>query len=133
MKSLKSLFDYCFYRIAKAYRNFDDKEYCGWGYGILFASFGFIALALTTLILYIFHYKLTTTIIVIVSIPFLALDALFSIFLNKKDKYIALEQRYGNEKNSKLKGWLVFSYVVGSVVLFFVSMILCGHWVSVKV
>jgi len=130
---MKILFDYCFYRIAKAYRIFDDKNYCDWGYGVLFASFGFITLALTTLILHIFHYKLTTAIIIIVLIPFIALDMLFSLFLNKQGKYIQLESYYKSEKYSKLKGWFVFLYVIISVLLYFISMLLCGYWVSVKI
>ncbi len=130
---MKTLFDYCFYRIAKAYRSLDNKNYCGWGYGVLFATFAFITLALTTLILHIFHYKLTTTIIVVVAIPFIALDALFSIFLNKEGKYIQLENYYKNEKYSKLKGWLVFLYIIISVALYFVSLVLCGYWVSVEI
>jgi cobalamin synthase len=128
---MKTLFDYCFYRIAKAYRVLDEKNYCDWGYGVLFASFGFITLALTTLILHIIHYKLTTTIIVIVIIPFIALDAFFSLFLKKQEKYIRLENHYKNEKYSRLKGWLVFLYLITCVSSYVVSMLLCGYWVSV--
>ena len=29
---------------------------------------------------------------------------------------------YRAEKNSQLKGWLVFAYVIGSLVLYFVSL-----------
>ncbi|MDR0863810.1 MAG: hypothetical protein LBO74_02615 [Candidatus Symbiothrix sp.] len=121
---MKTLFDYCFYRISKAYRFWDEKDYCGWGYGVLFATFGFIALTLTNFILYTLHYKLTTTIIVIVLLPFIALDGVLSIFLQNKNKkkYKQLEKEYKDEKYSKLKGWLVFLYVICSLTMYFVSL-----------
>lgn len=118
---MKKIFNYCFYRIAKAYRFFDEKNYCDWGYGVMFATFASISLAITTWILHIFQYKLTTTIIIIVVSPFAVLDGLFSLFLSNERKYIQLENYYKNEKYSKLKGWLVFFYVVGSLVLYLVS------------
>jgi hypothetical protein len=70
-----------------------------------------------------------------VLVPFIALDGLFAIFLQNenKKKYMKLEKRYKHEKYSKLKGWLVFLYVIGSVALYFISMILCGYWVEVKI
>ena len=34
----------------------------------------------------------------------------------------AWAEKYKDEKNSQLKGWLVFAYVIGSVVLYFVSL-----------
>lgn len=33
-----------------------------------------------------------------------------------------LDNYYKNEKYSQLKGWLVFAYVIGSVVLYFVAL-----------
>jgi hypothetical protein len=46
---------------------------------------------------------------------------------------LKLNEKYKNEKNSKVKGWLVFVYLIGSVALFFISLILCGYWVSVEI
>lgn len=130
---MRNLFNYCFYRIAKAYRILDEKNYCSWGYGVMFATFSFIFLAITTWILHVFQHELTETIIIIVVIPFILLDALFSIFLNNEKKYIQLDNYYKNEKYSQLKGWLVFLYIVGSFVLYIVSMLLCGYWVDVNI
>ena len=50
-----------------------------------------------------------------------------SLFLTNKKKFIKLSEKYKDEKNSKLKGWLVFLYVIGSVVLYFVTMYLCDY------
>lgn len=122
---MKRFFDYCFYRIAKVYRILDKKDYCDWGYGVMFATFGFIALALITCILYVLKYKLTNVIIIAVATPFILLDVLFTFFFNKESKYMRLEKYYKNEKNRRLKGWLVFLYVFGSVALFFISLLLC--------
>lgn len=129
---MKILFNYCFYRIARAYRVLDEKNYCDWGYGVMFATFGFISLAIVTCILHLFQCKLTKTIIVIVQTPFILLYV-FSLFLNHQKKYVQLDNYYKNEKYRQLKGWLVFFYVVGSLVSYFVSMLLCGYWVSINI
>lgn len=114
---MKILFDYCYYRISKFYKSWESKDYCLHGGFVLFFTFAFIFLSILALICYLLHkridaYVFTTIGLVICSISF--------FFLNKK-KYEELEQRYKDEKYSKLKGWLVLLYIISSAVLFFVS------------
>ena len=47
--------------------------------------------------------------------------AVLQFFVFDKKKYRELERRYKEEKNGKLKGWLVFAYVVVSFILYFIS------------
>jgi membrane protein insertase Oxa1/YidC/SpoIIIJ len=124
---MKVFFDYCYYRIAKAYRVLDNKDYCMWGSFVLFSTFGFVLLSIFIFLFYMFDKKIDTaiiwTIVMIVSV--------LSLFFVNKKKFTELYEKYKDEKNSKLKGWLVFLYIIGSVVSFFVSLALCGYWVSV--
>ena len=127
---MKKLFNYCFYRIAKAYKLFDRRDYCDWGYGVLFATFGFTILSLVTCVLHIFHFKINSTIIVCTFVPFCALDFIFSMLISDKQKvtkYIELDNLYKNEKYRKIKGCLVAIYAIGSFVLYFVTLYACGY------
>lgn len=123
------LFNYCFYRIAKAYKRIDDNNYCEWGYGVLFASFALIALAITAQILNAFHFEFTPTINILVVLPFIILDAYYSFFKrnDNKKKYSRLEDIYKNESNSGLKGCLVLLYIIGSIFVMFMSFYLASQ------
>ncbi|MDR1198828.1 MAG: hypothetical protein LBK94_07440 [Prevotellaceae bacterium] len=121
-------FEYCFYRTAKCYENWGEKDGHIAGGVVTFMSIGAIALSILIFGLYLFGKKMNVNIVWVVVV----ITSILSFFLTKK-KYAELAEKYKDEKNSKIKGWLVFSYVVGSVVLFFVSMFACGYWVSVKI
>ena len=75
-----------------------------------------------------FNEEINTNIIWVIVI----IASILSLFFRKK-KYEELAEKYKDEKNSKLKGWLVFFYAIGSVVLYIVSMLLCGYWVDVRI
>lgn len=121
---MKTLFNYCFYRIAKAYKILTPTDYCDWGYGVIFATLGLYSLTIVTWVLHFFQHNLNNTIIICVLMPFIVLN-FASMFLNHKDKYIKLENRYKNEKHRKIKGWLVAIYAFGSLVLYIIAVFTC--------
>jgi hypothetical protein len=114
---MNSLFYYCYYRIAKAYRVLDEKDYCMYGCAVLFSTFSLIILSFLSFIFFLLHKKIDAYLFGIIAVIITTLSA---FFINKK-KYAELEEVYKNEKHSKLKGWLVFLYIIASVILFFVS------------
>ena len=126
---MKNLFYYVFYRASKFYEDWGEKNGHIAGGVVVFMSIGSIVLSIMIFVLYhLFNEKISTHIIWIIII----ITSILSLFLNRK-KHEELVEKYKNEENSQLKGWFVFSYVVGSVILFFVSMLVCGYWVDVRI
>lgn len=121
---MKTLYDYCFYRIARAYKVFDDKDYCNWSNSVLFLTLGFVSLAIIAFIIRFFGYELTTTMAKIGAIPVIVLDFYFTFFRNRDNrrKYNRLEEKYKGEKYKTLKGWLIFFYVIGAIVVYCLSL-----------
>ncbi|KAA6302465.1 MAG: hypothetical protein EZS26_001297 [Candidatus Ordinivivax streblomastigis] len=126
---MKTLFDYCYYRISKFYKSFGESGYHFSGGVVLFGCIGFNLLSLCIFILSLFDREINLAFIYIVVI----ITGIFGLIFSSKKKYQNLEKQYKNEENSKLKGWLVLLYGIGSVVLYFISMILCGYWVNAKI
>lgn len=121
MRFMKEIIKYCYYRIAKAYKALDPMNYCDWGFWILSGSLGFIALSITTVILHVYSVALNDKIILAVFIPVFVVDAFFSICISdktKQDRFGQLDERYKNERLRHLKGWLVFLYLIGTVILY---------------
>lgn len=119
MVVMKKFFYYSYYRIAQAYRSFNDEDYLDWGYYILFTSFMFLAFSIAIPISYVLDAKLTKTAFVIIALPFLGLYAC-TFFISEERKtllYKKLESQYKNDPHKKVKGWLVALYVVGTFVL----------------
>ncbi len=114
---MKRFFDYCYYRVSKAYRVLDDKDYCIYGSMVVFGALGLYALSLVSLIFYVLNKELTNLLIGVTLISF----GIISLFFINKKKYEELEERYRNEKSSKLKGWLVFLFIISSLILYIVS------------
>ena len=126
---MKDLFYYVFYRASKFYEDWGERDGHIAGGVVVFMSIGSIVLSIMIFILHhLFNEKINTNIIWII----IFISSVLSLLLNN-EKYEKIAKKYKDEKNSKLKGWLVFSYVVGSIILFFVSMLLCGYWVSIKI
>ena len=67
---MKTLFYYCYYRIAQAYRSFNDNDYLDWGYFILYTSFMFIVFSIAVPVSYVLDKKLTKTTFVLMALPF---------------------------------------------------------------
>ena len=70
---MKTLFYYCYYRIAQAYRLFNDWDFLDWGYYILYTSFMFISYSLAVPISYVLNRELTKSAFVLMAIPFILL------------------------------------------------------------
>ncbi|MEA4918877.1 hypothetical protein [Proteiniphilum sp.] len=126
---MKTLFDYLYYRTSKFYEDWGEKNGYIAGSVVVTTSFGFIFLSLCIFAFYLFDKKINLNIIWAVIISF----CILSLFFINKRKFAELTKKYRDEKHCKLKGWLVFAYIIGSVALFFVSLALCGYWVNVKI
>jgi amino acid transporter len=114
---MKTLLDYIYYRIAKAYRTLDGKDYYIYGSLVLFGTLGFIFLSLLAFVFYLTQNKINAYVFGAI----MGVFAITSFFFFNKKRYAKLEELYNDEKHSKLKGWLVFCYVIGSFLWFCVS------------
>ena len=48
--------------------------------------------------------------------------AIIGLFFGSMKLYNQLDQKYKNETNQVLKGWLVFAFVIGGFLSFFISL-----------
>lgn len=117
---MKTFFEYCFYRASKFYKSWGEtNNYYNSGKAVLILALTSNILTLIGLFcFFILGYGYSINVVYLV---FITLTVL-SIFVLREKDYKRLEQRYKNEKNSKLKGWLVFFYVIVSFVLYFISL-----------
>ena len=116
---IKKLFYYCYYRISRGYRSFNDSHYLDSGHIVLFCTFIYITVAIVSPIFYIFNVEFTKKVLIWVAIPFIMLSAWITFFVSEKrkmDLFKRLEKQYKNEAHKKLKGWLVILYIVGTLV-----------------
>jgi hypothetical protein len=113
-----NFFNYCFYRISSAYKFIDGTGFYIYGNGVVSSCQAFNTISLISVLLTFFEYKLSKEII----ISTIAFYFILNLFLNTKNKFNLLSERWKEEKHKTLKGWLVFAYVVASLVLFFVSL-----------
>jgi Ca2+/Na+ antiporter len=112
------IFNYCYYRISKFYKDWweSDPEIVG---GIVFFSFlGFFFLSILGLFLFLFEIEMTEMLIAVVLLSFVVV----SFFFAGKKKYRELEEYYKEERHGKLKGWLVCLFGISSFVLYFITM-----------
>ncbi|HOF16994.1 MAG TPA: hypothetical protein PLF32_08855 [Bacteroidales bacterium] len=116
---MRDFFYYVFYKSSKFYKSWgENNNYYISGKFSLFLAL--CANILTLIGLFCFILKIRYSIEVVFGIWILLF--ILSFFVLNKKKYEELEEKYKNEKNSKIKDWLVFSYIVGSVILYFVSL-----------
>ena len=116
---MKDLFYYAFYRASKFYKSWgENNNYYISGKFSLFLAFASNILFLIGLFCYILGIRYSIQIVYLIWILLFVLSFfVFNLNLQKE-----LAEKYKDEKNSQLKGWLVFAYVIGSVVLYFVSL-----------
>ena len=118
---MKILFFYCYYKLSRFFDKWDfnwgEKDGHVSGSLTLFASIGFYVLTMITICLHFMNKELSSELITIVLTCF----CILSIPFIRKKKYKELEEYYKDEKHSKLKGWLVFLFAIGSVALFIIS------------
>ena len=116
---MKNLFYYIFYRASRFYKSWgESNSYYISGKFLLFLALVANILFLVGLFCYILGIRYSIQIIYLIWILF----SVLSFFVLNERKYEELAEKYKDEKNSQLKGWLVFAYVIGSVVLYFVSL-----------
>lgn len=125
---MRNFFYYVFYKSSKFYEDWGEKDGYILGRMVICGSISFQILSIIIFVLYYFlNEKINEDIIVGV----ITTGTIISSFIKEK-KYKELVKRYKNEKNSILKGWLVFAYLISSIILYLISMILCGYWVHIK-
>ena len=116
---MKDLFYYVFYRASKFYKSWgENNNYYISGKFSLFLAFASNILFLIGLFCYILGIRYSIQIVYLIWILLFVL----SFFVLNENRYKELAEKYKDETNSQLKGWLVFAYVIGSLVLYFVSL-----------
>lgn len=116
---MKDLFYYVFYRASKFYKSWgENNNYYISGKFSLFLAFASNILFLIGLFCYILGIRYSIQIVYLIWILLFVL----SFFVLNENRYKELAEKYKDKKNSQLKGWLVFAYVIGSLVLYFVSL-----------
>ena len=126
---MKKWFYYVFYRAAKYYEGGWEKD--GVYRGGLVATMS-VCCILLSIIVFVMHVWFDKEINTKIALGAGVATVICSLFFTRK-KYEQLAEKYKDEKNSKLKGWLVVIYAVGTFVLYGASMIICGYWVEVTI
>ena len=127
---MKTLFYYCYYRIASFYRSCYDGYYLNWGFWILLDTFMCVAWAIAAPVFYILEIEYTNYHAIWVAMPFILLSFRTTFVISdesKMKKFKELEERYKNERHKKLKGWLIFLYSIGTLVLAVTMRIIFSH------
>lgn len=117
---MKTFLEYCFYKSSKFYKRWGESNYHISGKFALFLALCSNILTLLSIFCAILGTRYKTGIIYLLCSVF----GVLSFFGLDKKKYKELERRYRSERNSKLKGWLVFAYISVSFVLYFISLYL---------
>ena len=114
---MKDLFLYIYYRIVRFYKYWGDWDALGTGmmFFLLITSFYF-----SSIVIIYFNSKGTEAPIELLGILAASLAFIGSFFSTEK-LYSRLDNKYWNEPNKKLKGWLVFAFVIGGFLSFFIS------------
>ena len=103
---MKDLFYYIFYRASKFYKSWgENSNYYISGKFLLFLAICANILTLIGLFCNILKIRYSIEVIYVVCILF----SVLSFFIL-------------NEKNNKIKGWLVIAYIIGSIILYFISL-----------
>jgi len=124
---MKKILEYCYYRIAKAYKKSGDDHYLDWGYWVLLASFAFITFGIVSLVSKAIQIKLNKSVVIIVCVLVGALNVFCSLFISddrKYKNYKRLDRCYINERHRRIKGCLVLLYLIGTVIF----SIVCAAW-----
>lgn len=120
---MKTLFWYCYYRISKAYKiSIDETGYYIYGSGVLFFAIGCIILAILAFLFRLLSIEINVRLFA----GIMGVILVLSVFFISKKKYKQLEIKYKNEKNKKLKGWLVFLFIIGSFIMSIISVNVFG-------
>ena len=120
---MKDLFLYVYYRIVRYYKYWDG--WIGWdpegnGMILLFASISYYILSILVIILNFYEQEPSESMMMMI----VGVGSIIGLFFGYKKLYIQLDQKYKNETNQVLKGWLVFAFVIGGFLSFFISLFL---------
>ena len=113
---MRILFNYCYYRIRKFYKDWGESGSEGTAGVILYGCLGGYFLSMLGFILSAFNIEMTEILVAVVILFFIGM----SFFFVSEKKYKELEEHYKNEKHSKLKGWFVFTFCISSWILFII-------------
>lgn len=118
---MKDLFLYMYYRIVRNYKYWDG--WWGWdpegrGMIVLCASISYYILSILVIILSFYEQKPSESMMMTI----VGAGAIIGLFFGPKKLYNELDQKYKNETNQVLKGWLVFAFVIGGFLSFFISL-----------
>ena len=118
---MKDLFLYMYYRIVRNYKY--GVGWWGWdpegrGMIVLCASISYYILSILVIILSFYEQKPSESMMMTI----VGAGAIIGLFFGSKKLYNQLEQKYKNETNQVLKGWLVFAFVIGGFLSFFISL-----------
>ena len=118
---MKDLFHYVYYRIVRYYKYWDG--WIGWdpegnGMILLFASISYYILSILVIILNFYEQEPSESMMMMI----VGVGAIIGLFFASKKLYNQLDQKYKNETNQVLKGWLVFAFVIGGFLSFFISL-----------
>lgn len=112
-------FYYCFYRICRAYKS-KDKDFQIYAQNAVSMCQAFNIISIIFIVGCFKGFRPTTTPLIAILLSI----AIINLFILNRKKYYELDERWKNEPRQKLKGWLVLSYVLGSVALLFISIFL---------
>ncbi len=120
---MKHIFNYCVYKIAKAYKKMHMGDYIGQGYYLMFFAFTFYALALTECTLSLFDRKRNEWVIILFCVPII-IEILFfaDLFPNHEKIFAEYNTKYKHEKCGWIKSILVFLFVIMSLVCFIITL-----------
>ncbi len=117
---MKDLFLYIYYRIVRFYKYWEDWDPLvkGMMFFLLILSF-----YLSSFVVIFLSCKGMDPPIELLGI-LAAASAFIGSFFSTEKLYSRLDNKYRNEPNNKLKGWLVFAFVIGGFLSFFISLFL---------
>lgn len=122
MKRIIKWLNYCYYRSAKWYSSFGDPHFEIMGRSVVCLAIGCNILSFLFAIIKLLKITLPSKnahIIILFSI--LLSCTLFSLI---KKEYEKLAKEYEEEQNAYIRGKFVTFYIIGSVVFFFLVMLL---------
>ena len=118
---MKDLLLYVFYRASKFYKFFGERYYYISGKYVLLLTLGLNVLSLIQIVCRILKIGFKAEVIIVVCLLFV----LFGYFIPWEKTYKGLEEKYKNEGNRKWKGWLVFLFVVLSLIFYVLVTVIC--------
>lgn len=107
---MKDLFLYMYYRTARFYKYFGqwDPESVG-----MLIYLAFISNYINAIIILLYYYFFEADIPIIYSQILIGTFAVIGMFTGTEKLYAKLDEKYKNESNRVLKGWIVFIIITG--------------------